>query len=222
MNGRQWARAEIAQLRKLYPHMSTKRVAAELGRSESSVYGAAATMGLKKSPAYLASPEACRLRRGDELGKPYRFKKGHVPVNKGLRRPGWAPGRMRTTQFKKGQISGYAARQWKPLWSDRISKDGYLEIKVRERKGRPGNWVGAHILLWEDKHGAMPAGHALVFKDGDKAHVALSNLELISRAELMRRNAIHNRYPEEMVRAIMMLGAVKRKLRERRAKEHHD
>jgi hypothetical protein len=47
-------------------------------------------------------------------------------------------------------------------------------------------------------------------------------LELISRAELMRRNAIHNRYPEEMVRAIMMLGAVKRKLRERRAKEHHD
>ena len=35
-------------------------------------------------------------------GRKYEFKPGNVPANKGLRRPGFAPGRMAKTQFKKG------------------------------------------------------------------------------------------------------------------------
>jgi len=223
VNGKAWAAAERATVRKMYADASTKEIAKRLpGRTVTMIYQTAARMGLHKSEAYLATADACRLRRGDKVGEACRFRPGHAPANKGLRRPGYAPGRMASTQFRKGQISGNAAKIWKPLWSDRISKDGYLEIKVRERNGLHGNWVGAHILIWEDKHGPIPRGHKLAFKDGNKAHVALGNLELISNAEMMRRNTIHNRYPKEMVNAIMLLGAVKRKLREKRAKEHDD
>jgi hypothetical protein len=186
--------------------LTLKEIAHELRRSESAV----GQMRVKCGVHNMANCE-----RGW-------FKPGQMPANKGVKRPGWSVGRMRETQFKAGQMNGRAAQIWKPLWSDRLSKDGYLEIKVRERKGRYGNWVPAHILIWEDKHGPIPHGHKLVFRDGDKAHIVLGNLELISNAEMMRRNTIHNRYPKEMVNAIMLLGAVKRKLRERRAKEHDD
>jgi hypothetical protein len=49
-------------------------------------------MGLRKSAEYLAGPEACRLQRGDSVGARTRFSAGHVPANKGLRRPGYFPG----------------------------------------------------------------------------------------------------------------------------------
>jgi hypothetical protein len=41
---------------------------------------------------------------------------------------------------------------------------------------------------------------------------------MISRAELMRRNTIHN-YPPELRDNIMLLGAIKRKLRETSEKQ---
>jgi hypothetical protein len=152
-------------------------------------------------------------------GAPFRYPKGHVPANKGLRRPGYTRGRMAETQFKKGRRPE-ESKNWVPLWSTRISKDGYLEIKWRERNGQHGNWCAAHILLWEDKHGPMPRGHKLAFKDGDVAHIALSNLELISNAEMMRRNTIHH-LPKDLKDTIMLLGRVKRKVREH-AEKHHD
>ncbi len=92
-----WAPWELARLHTDYPHVSTKELARDLGRSANAVYGRAALMGLHKSAEYLASPDACRLRRGDHVGAGRRFSPGHVPANKGLRRPGWSPGRMAET-----------------------------------------------------------------------------------------------------------------------------
>ena len=51
------------------------------------------------------------------------------------------------------------------------------------------------------------------FKDGNKTHIALNNLELLTRAERMRRNTIH-RYPEELKSAIRAIGKLKRTIRE--------
>src|SRR6202012_2284795 len=93
-NGRTWQKSEIRILRKSYPNLPTKELARLLGRSKSAVYGQAGLLGLRKSATYLASPEACRLRRGHNVGERTRFLQGHAPANKGLRRPGWAPGRM--------------------------------------------------------------------------------------------------------------------------------
>jgi len=212
-NRRFWTLYEDAVLRRLYPMTKTEHLAIYFNRKVGSVYQHAAFLGLKKSAEWLASEEACMLRRRPELGEPYRFKPGHVPANKGLRRPGWAPGRMAETQFKKGEMAGAAREKWVPVGTRRFSKEGYLEVKFREREGRYGNWKGVHTVLWEKKRGPVPKGFALAFKDGDRTHIRLSNLELISRAELMRRNSVHN-LPKELYAVIQLAGALKRKVRE--------
>src|SRR3954468_22797336 len=99
---RYWTAQDDAQMRELYPHLSTADVARRINRTVPSVYARADKLDLAKSAEYLASPAACRLRRGDNVGAEFRFKKGQTPQNKGLRRPGWGPGRMKETQFKKG------------------------------------------------------------------------------------------------------------------------
>jgi hypothetical protein len=97
MNRKPWTAKEIELVRDLYPEVPTKLIAERLGRSVEKVYARAAKLGLHKSAEYLASPDACRLRRGDKVGLACRFQPGHAPANKGLRMPGWAPGRMAET-----------------------------------------------------------------------------------------------------------------------------
>jgi HNH endonuclease len=207
-NGRPWRPSEVDFLRISYPGLPTKELARLLGRSESAVYGQAGLLGLKKSTAYLASPEACRLRRGDNVGARTRFRPGHAAANKGLRRPGWAPGRMAETQFKAGR----KPQTWKAIGSTRISKDGYLQRKVSDTGYPPRDWVGVHILTWQEAHGPVPPGHIVAFKDRKKDNTAVENLELLSRRELMLRNTIHN-YPPELADVIRVSGALRRKIR---------
>lgn len=206
-----WTAEEDAQVRALYPDTPTAELARRLNRRLSSVYQRAQKLGVEKSAAYLASPAACRLRRGDNVGAASRFPKGHVPANKGLRRPGWGPGRMKQTQFKKGERHGVAVRLYKPIGTERISKDGYLERKINEGLPLQKRWRAVHLLVWEAANGPLPRGHAVVFKNGDKRDIRLDNLELISRGDLMRRNTLH-RYPKEIARAYQLIGAVNRKI----------
>jgi len=208
-----WTPDEDAVLRWLYPNMKTEHLAPYFSRSVRSLYQRATLLGVKKSAEWRASKEASLLKRQPEIGEPGRFKPGHIPFNKGLRRPGYSPGRMASTQFKKGEMAGAALKKWVPLGTKRFSKEGYLEVKFRERNGLYGNWKGVHTMMWERKHGPVPKGFALAFKDGDKTHIRLSNLELISRAELLRRNSVHN-LPKELQAVIQLAGALKRKVRE--------
>ena len=75
-------------------------------------------------------------------------------------------------------------------------------------------WRAVHILLWEAAHGPLPKGHAIVFKDGDKRHIELDNLQLVTRAELMSRNTMHN-YGPEIARVIQLKGAITRQINRR-------
>src|SRR5690606_8509597 len=118
----------VTILRRYYPDHLTRAIADGLGRTERQVYQKARNLGLKKSEAYLASPDACRLRRGDNVGKASRFEKGQTPWNKG--KPFKAGGRSHETQFKPGSLSGRAAENIQPIGAERVSKDGYLERKV--------------------------------------------------------------------------------------------
>ena len=208
-----WTAAEISRIKAEYPDTRTSDLAAALGVPAARVYAMAKKLGVSKSAAYLASPAACRLRRGDEVGKRFRFPKGHVPANKGMRRPGWSPGRMRETQFRKGQ----RGRNWMPLGSERINSDGYLDRKVQDTGYPPTDWRAVHILLWEQHHGPVPAGHKVVFRNGNKRDVRLDNLELLSNAEMMRRNTIH-RYPEEVKKAMTARGTLVRAINRRVSK----
>lgn len=221
---RRWTPDEDAALYARYPHEPTHGIAADLRRTCSSVSQRAQRFGLRKTDEYLASPASGRLHRGNTHGAATRFVKGQVPANKGLRRPGWARGRMRETQFKPGERRGAAALNWRPVGTILTDADGYLRIKVRE--WTPGEatgfgnvrvWPMLQRVVWEQAHGPIPPGHSVCFRDGNKQNVALDNLELVSRGELMRRNSIH-RLPAPLPHTIILLGALKRQIRRR---EHH-
>lgn len=212
---RPWTEAEIEILRARYPHEPTSTLAPDLGRSALKVYAKANKIGLRKTPEYLATPAYKDQITGLELGAACRFHKGLVPWNKGRKMPGWAPGRMRATQFKKGQHPV----GWKPIGSTRINADGYLDRKVADTGYPPHDWKGEHVLLWTEAHGPVPRGYIVVFKDRDKRHVALGNLECISLTENMRRNTIHNRYPPALRNLIMLNAALKRQIRRREEKD---
>lgn len=211
---RRWAADEDAVLRREYPSEPTADIARRLNRTPSSVYQRAGILHLAKSAVYLASPAACRMRRGDAVGAHHRFPKGHVPYNKGLRRPGWGPGRMKETQFTCGVRRGVALKLYKPIGSERLSKNGYLQRKINDDLPLQARWRAVHLIVWEAAHGPLPVGHAIVFCNGDKSDIRLDNLECITRRALMLRNSVHN-LPKPLSLAVQLLGALNRQIRQR-------
>ena len=110
-------------------------------------------------------------------GRTGQFVKGQLAHNKGKKK-WWIGGE--TTQFKKG----HAPHNYRPVGSTRISRDGYIEVKVAD----PKTWRQLHVITWEKAHGKVPKGHAVIFGDGDKQNCALDNLVLVTRAQLVRMN----------------------------------
>jgi hypothetical protein len=144
-----WSAYELAVVWEMYPHVKTREIAELLDRTSLSVYQAANKLGLRKTAEFqqqLLVEEGERLRI---VGVRSRFPKGHPPANKGLRRPGWGPGRMKETQFKKGVRQGVAVRLYKPIGTERISKDGYLERKVNDDLPLQRRWRAVHLITWE-------------------------------------------------------------------------
>jgi len=124
------------------------------------------------------------LRTG--INKGY-FKKGDIPVNKGKT---WneymsEQGQInsRKTTFKKGNVPD----NYRNIGSERINKDGYIEIKVKN----PNIWQLKHRYIYENKYGSIPKGHKVIFLDGNKQNLDISNLALVSNTEeliLNKRN----------------------------------
>lgn len=104
-----------------------------------------------------------------------RFKKGNVPANKGKK--GVCAKGCEKTWFKKGQTP----INHKPVGSERITKDGYIMLKVAE----PNKWRLKHVVEWEKNNGKLPKNHALIFLDRNKQNTSLDNLKLVSRSELL-------------------------------------
>lgn len=150
-----------------------------------------------------------RKRFGFLTGSDGRFEKGRIPVNKGLKKY-WEGGEE--TQFKKG----HKPHNWVPIGSERISKDGYIQIKIQEGKFQH-NWRGKHILVWEAHNGPLPKGHSIVFGDGDNRNFDISNLILVTRAQLLylnRHSLIKNNV--EITKIGVALAKIDKKLNERK------
>jgi hypothetical protein len=206
-----WTEADIERLRELYPDTPSEDIAMALDRPLYSIYNKALALGLRKSAEYLAGPHACRLRRGGNVGAQYRFRKGHKTWNAGMKGLK-AKGRAIETQFRVGQMP----HNHVPVGTIVMATDGYLKIKV----GEPKEWKWLHRKNWEDVHGPIPKGMALVFRDGNRENCAVDNLELITRQELARRNTIH-RYPPELKRVIRLAAKLKRTIEECDEKQAH-
>ena len=145
-----------------------------------------------------------------------RFSSGHVPANKGQKGISY-PG-MKHTQFKKGNKS----HNWVPLDSERITKDGYIQVKIDDGKFQH-NWKGKHILVWEAANGPVPKGSVVIFGDGDKQNLEPDNLILVSRKQLVRLNQ-HNLIQDdaELTRTGIIIADIHNKIGERKKVRRND
>lgn len=137
------------------------------------------------------------------------FEKGKAPWNKGKKVK--TVGRMRETQFKKGQ----PPVNWCPVGSERTTKDGYIQVKV----GEPSKWELKHRVIYRKLIGEIPKGHVLLFNNQDTTDCNIDNLLLVSRRQLaiLNRRKLLGRSKEANKSALLVadlllkIGEIKRK-----------
>lgn len=118
--------------------------------------------------------------------------------------------------FKKGSV----APNCRPIGAERITKDGYVEIKVAEPNpytNAPTRFRLKHQVVWEQEHGPVPDGMVVSFVDGDKMNCSLDNLELLHRGDLAVFNKLGgNTLPGEIRTAAKLIAKVSTKSRQRK------
>jgi hypothetical protein len=138
------------------------------------------------------------------------FEKGFIPWNSGTKGMGIC--KRNSGTFKKGNTPGNI----KPMGYERISADGYIEKKIRERNpytGAPTRFKMKQVLVWEKKYGPIPKNKIIVFLDGDQLNCRINNLELISRAEHVRLNQLKYRAAPGIIKpGIFALAKLKTKI----------
>lgn len=147
-----------------------------------------------------------RFRGNNKLnsGLTGHFKKGLIPHNKGKKFPNMPPN---SGQFQKGN----KPPNWVPVGTIRYTTDGYPKRKIAE----PNVWEYCHRAEWEKYNGPIPSGHSVVFLDGDKTNVDISNLACVNRSDIAQMNK--NRYFDsdpETTKAAIGLVQLQRKVKE--------
>lgn len=112
-------------------------------------------------------------------GRSGHFPKGNVPHNKGKK--GSCANGCDKTWFRKGNVP----KNHREIGSERINRDGYIEIKVAE----PNKWKLKHRFVWESANGKIPSNCIIIFKDNDRLNTDIENLMMITKAE----NAVMNK-----------------------------
>jgi hypothetical protein len=126
-------------------------------------------------------------RKGWFTGRTGCFEKGQVPQNKGKKMP-FHPNSAKT-QFKKGGRSGRAQALYKPIGTERMTKDGYVERKIHDGLPLQSRWRAVHLIRWEERHGPVPEDHCLKCLDSNKANTDPDNWMAIPRTLLPRLNS---------------------------------
>ncbi len=132
----------------------------EIQRAFTEEFGWDITLGQVKS--YIGNHHLSTGRTG-------RFPKGHDPANKGKK--GVCAAGCEKTWFKKG----HTPANYRPVGSERVNVDGYIEIKVAD----PNIWKLKHRVVWESINGWVPEGHKIIFRDNDKTNTDIGNLLLV-------------------------------------------
>lgn len=178
---KRWTDEDVTFLKENYELLTRKEIADHLNRTFGSVKSKAKELDIKKSNAAL-SKIAQRPNNGQ-------FKPNEKPLN------------------------------YKPI--------GYIRKHTDKRTGRTYLWVKTnddhtgelssynfemlHQVNWIKENGPIPEGMILHFKDGNSLNCDPENLKLISMAENMYRNSIHE-YPEEIIPAMVLVNKINKKL----------
>lgn len=139
------------------------------------------------------------------------FEPGHIPDPRAFAKPGT----VNAGSFKKGRMP----HNHKAVGTRIIDCDGYHKVKIAE----PNKWAFCHLLMWEQHNGPVPKGHVIRFKDGDKGHIEIDNLVMLTNAEhsLATRRSVSQLPPPLLdtgYTAIRLEHAVLRRHRELKSK----
>ena len=161
---------ELAFIEKHYPTKDNAWIGEKLNRTVMQITSTAKRYGFKK-------------------GYCCRFKSGHTPANKGKKMPRELREKVKHTFFQTGHIP----KTYRPVGSERINVDGYIEIKIAD----PNKWDQKHRVVWRQHNGEIPHLFNVQFKDNNRLNCNIDNLYLISRQKQMIQNSII-RYPPEL------------------------
>lgn len=216
-----WGAEEDTILRALWPRNTAAEIGALIDRPASAVQSRATRLKLKKAAAFFASPKCGRTLPGKPRGLKSRFKKGHVPATKGVRRPGYAAGGMARTQFRPGA----KPYNYLPIGSTRINSLGVCDRKLADTGRTNRDWEAEHRLVWYAHHGPIPRGHLVAFKPGRKTNdvelITIDALELVSRRDWIARHRMDNHYPPEVCKAIRSRAALVRAIKHEEKRNGH-
>lgn len=175
-----------------YPELSRKEMLAALNKR----------FGLSLRLSQLVSFVKNHKIRSGRTGQ---YGKGNRPHNTGTR------GVMKANSgsFKKGS----RPTNYQPIGFERLTKDGYIEVKVSDRnpwKSSQSGWYRLkQIVVWERHNGVVPEGMCLRFKDGSRANCDIDNLMLVSRGENARLNSMgYNGQPDELKPVVLAIAKV--------------
>ena len=145
--------------------------------------------------------------------KQSQFKNGQISYNKGLKQSDYmsaeAIERVKKHQFKVGRT---------PV---NTKHDGMITIRADKNKKlyqfiriNQAEWIPLHRHIWVKENGPIKNGLKLIFKDGNTLNCQLDNLELVTPAELMRRNSLHN-YPKQIIQMIKLTSKINKEISNR-------
>ena len=146
-------------------------------------------------------------------GKTGRFVKGHVSHNKGQKMPPEVYEKAKTTMFQKGHVP----LNHRPVGSERVNVDGYIEVKIAE----PKKWRLKHNVVWEEHNGPIPKGSIVIFLDGNPTNLDISNLYCITRAEHLYMNRYNMRFTDpDSTMTATNIAKLQCKIAERKGKQN--
>ena len=206
---------DIAYIKEHYATMSAQEIAEARGMSKTTVSGIAQNLGIKKSREWIAERARLRCLDPNHGGRKTRFKKGNIPHTKGRRVEEWmspeGQANSAKTRFKKGN----RPVSYRPVGSERVNVEGYVEVKVAE--GKP--WRHKQRVVWEEAHGKLPSDVVVSFKDGNKQNCELSNLYITTKAEKFKDVSLHS-YPDDVREIIHMRAVLRRHINTQKRKEN--
>lgn len=131
-------------------------------------------------------------------GRTGQFESGRIPHNsgtKGLMKPN-------KTSFQKGNVPV----NHRPIGSERINVEGYVEVKVAE----PNVWSLKQRLIYEKEIGPIPDNYNVRFLDGDRQKFEPSNLILVSNYEnaILNRRYQLNQQPVEFRETLVIMAKI--------------
>lgn len=189
-----WTLEEKELLRLHYPDNRSEDILHLFpDRTANKISQHANVLGLKKSDAFMKSPLSGRISKENDIGIKTRYSKNCPGWNKGKKQSDYmSPEKIEKTKigrFKKGQDPHNTVA----IGFERLSKDGYVEVKVRHIKNGKSNnenFEFKHRLIYEENFGPIPEGMIVELLDGDKLNFEPANFVLRTRKENLLRNSM--------------------------------